>query len=219
VDLERGVGPLQADVVGDQLQGVGPVDPDAERLLAQPADAVVERPVAGRVRESGQPEVVGPQGGQDPHHHHPAVVPGGGPADDGQGLLQLAGEGGERPAGQRRRGQVQLQVEAVDLQHHPRVGGLVAHRLVAGQGPPLAVDQEQLQLGPDGGRPGPEAGTLQHPLQGRQALVQAPREPLVLQGVELLTVDGKAHVGADASRRAPARRRAERPGRRGAERP
>jgi hypothetical protein len=87
VDLERGVGPLQADVVGDQLQGVGPVDPDAERLLAQPADAVVERPVASRVREGGQPEVVGPQGGQDPHHHHPAVVPGGGPADDGQGRM------------------------------------------------------------------------------------------------------------------------------------
>ena len=55
VDLEGGVGPLQADVVGGQLQRVGPVDPDPERLLAQAADAVVERPEAGRVREGRQP--------------------------------------------------------------------------------------------------------------------------------------------------------------------
>jgi hypothetical protein len=82
VDLERGVGPLQADVVGGQLQRIGAVDPDAERLLAQPADAVVEGPVAGRVRERGQPEVLGPQGGQNSDHHDPAVVPGGRPAHD-----------------------------------------------------------------------------------------------------------------------------------------
>ena len=75
VDLEGGVGALQADVVGGQLQRVGPVDPDPERLPAQPADAVVERPVAGRVREGRQPEVLGAQGGQDADHRHPAAVP------------------------------------------------------------------------------------------------------------------------------------------------
>jgi hypothetical protein len=55
VDLEGGVGPLQADVIGSQLQRVGPVDLDPERFLTQAADAVVERPEAGRVREGRQP--------------------------------------------------------------------------------------------------------------------------------------------------------------------
>jgi glycine/D-amino acid oxidase-like deaminating enzyme len=39
--------------------------------------------------------------------------------------------------------------------------------------------------------PGAEAGAGQHPLQGRQALGQPPREPLVFRRVELLTVDGR----------------------------
>jgi hypothetical protein len=132
VDLEGGVGPLQADVVGGHLQRVGPRDPDPERLLAQPPQPVVEGAVAGRVRQRGQLEVVGFQGGQDPDHHQPAAVPGGGPAHDPQGLVQLAGQGREGPAGQWCRGEVELQVEPVDLQHHPGVGRLGPDLLVAG---------------------------------------------------------------------------------------
>ena len=62
VDLEGGVGALEADVVGGQLQRVGPVDADPERLLAQPAQAVVEGPVTGRVRQGGQLKVPGSEG-------------------------------------------------------------------------------------------------------------------------------------------------------------
>jgi hypothetical protein len=58
-------------------------------------------------------------------------VRGGGAPHDGERLGQLAAEGAERPAGQRGRRQVELQVEAVDLQDQPRVGGLRPDRLVA----------------------------------------------------------------------------------------
>jgi hypothetical protein len=92
MDLEGGVGPLQADVVGGQFQRVGTVDPHLERFLAQPADAVVEGPVADRVRDRGQLQVLDAQGGEDPDHHDPAAVPGGGPAHDAERLVQLAGE-------------------------------------------------------------------------------------------------------------------------------
>jgi hypothetical protein len=123
-------------------------------------------------------------------------------------LVQLAGEGGEGPALQGRRGEVQLQVEPVDLQHHPRVGRLGPDRLVARQRPGLAVDQEQLQLRPDRGRTGPEAGALQQPVQGEQALVEAPLEAAVIHRVEPITVDGKAHLVPPASdRRSRPRRR------------
>ena len=196
VHLERGVGALEADVVGGQLQRVGPVDPDPERLLAQPSQPVVEGPVAGGVRQRGQLEVLGFEGGQDPHHHHLAAVPGGGPAHDPQGLVELAGHGREGPAGQRRRGQVQLQVEPVDLQHHPGVGRLGPDRLVAGQGAALAVDQAQLQLGPDGGRAGPEARPLQQPLQRLQAFLESQLEALVVHRVEAFAVDRQAHGGS-----------------------
>ena len=193
MELEGGVGALQADVVGGQLQRVVPVDPDPERLLAQPPQAVVEGLVAGRVRDGGEVEVLGAQGGQDPDHGDPAAVPGGGPAHDPEGLVQLAGERGEGPADQRRRGEVELQVEAVDLQDDPGVGRLGPDHLVQRQGAALAVDQEQLQLGPDGGRAGPEAGTLQQPFQGDQAILQPLLEAPVVPRIEPLAIDRQAH--------------------------
>jgi hypothetical protein len=83
--------------------------------------------------------------------------------------------------------------------------------LVARQGATLGVDQEQLQLGADRGRTHPEPGPPQQPAQGEQALVKAPLEPPVVHRVEPLTIDGKAHGGADASAATTGRHRAERP--------
>ena len=165
-----------------------PGDPDRTAPGAPP-QAVVEGPVSGGVRQRGQLEVPGPEGGQDPDHRHPAAVPGRGPVDDPEGLVELAGHGRERPTGQWRRGQVQLEVEPVDLQHHPRVGRLRPDLLVAGQGTALAVDQAQLQLGSDGDLAGAEAGPLQQPLQRHQALLQPHLEAPVVGGVEALALD------------------------------
>src|SRR5215213_3382680 len=120
-------------------------------------------------------------------------MPGGGPVDDAEGLVELAGHGRERPAGQRPRNQVQLEVEPVDLQYHPGVGRLGPDLLVAGQGPALAVDQAQLQLRADGHRPGAEGRPLQQPPQRLEALLQALLEPLVVGGVEVLALDRQAH--------------------------
>jgi hypothetical protein len=211
VDLEGGVGPLEADVVGHQLQRVSPVDADPERLVTQPPQAVVEGPVAGRVRQRRQPEISNAQGREDPHHDHPAFVPGGGSAHEPQSLIELTAQRRERAAGQRRRGQVQLEVEPVDLQHHPGVGRLGSDRLVAGQRAALPVDQEQLQLRADRGRTHPEPRPPQQAAQGHQALVKAPPEPPVVHRVEPLTIDGKAHGGADASAATTGHPRAERP--------
>jgi hypothetical protein len=56
VDLERGVGALQAEIVGDQLQGVGPGGPDPEWLPAQPANAAKGRPAGAKSGAPNQPQ-------------------------------------------------------------------------------------------------------------------------------------------------------------------
>jgi hypothetical protein len=84
----------------------------------------------------------------------------------GERLVHLGAEGAEGTAGQRGRRQVELQVEPVDLQDHPRVGGLGPDLLVARQGARPPVDQEQLELGADRGRPDAEAGPLEEPAEG-----------------------------------------------------
>jgi hypothetical protein len=189
VELEGGVGALQRHVVDRQLQGIGTVDPDPRRLLAQAPDPVVQGPEAPGVREGGEPQVLGAQGGQDPGHHHPAAVRGGGSPYHGERLGQLVAEGAERPAGQRGRRQVELQVEPVDLQDQPRVGGLGPDLLVARQGARPPVDQKQLQLGADRGRPDAEAGALEEPVEGQQALLEPLLEALVVDRVEPVPVD------------------------------
>src|SRR3712207_6898741 len=67
----------------------------------------------------------------------------------------------------RSRRRVDLQVEPVELQGQARVTGVLQDGLVLGQGAALVVDQEQLQLGPDG--PRSEEHTSE--LQSRQYLV------------------------------------------------
>jgi hypothetical protein len=55
------------------------------------------------------------------------------------------------------------------------------------------VDQEQLELGTDGGRADAEARALQEPAQGQQALLEPYLEALVVDRVEAVPVDREAH--------------------------
>ncbi|HEX8133887.1 MAG TPA: hypothetical protein VF880_10715 [Actinomycetes bacterium] len=114
---------------------------------------------------------------------------GGGAPHDGERLVQLGTEGAEGTAGQRGRRQVELQVEPVDLQDQPRVRGGGPDLLVARQRACPPVDQEQLQLGADRGRPDAEAGALQQPAEGQQALLEPLPEALVVDRVEPVPVD------------------------------
>jgi hypothetical protein len=140
-------------------------------------------------------QVLVAQGGQDADHGHPAAVgPGGGP-DRGQRPLQLAAQRGQGPAGQRRRGRVDLQVEPVQLQGEAGVAGVGQDGLVLGQGAAVVVDQEQLELGPDGPGADPEPGPLQQLAEGRQAVLQPLGEPGVVGVVEPLAVDLDPHPG------------------------
>jgi hypothetical protein len=68
----------------------------------------------------------------------------------------------------------------------------------------MPVDQEQLQLGTDGARAGPEAGAALQPGQGEQALVQPRLEPLVVDRVEPLPIDREPH-GRPVTSALPAR--------------
>jgi hypothetical protein len=52
------------------------------------------------------------------------------------------------------------------------VADRVQDGLVAGQRAALVVDEEQLQLGPDGRLSGPEAWPLERLAQGRQAVLE-----------------------------------------------
>ena len=54
----------------------------------------------------------------------------------------------------------------------PGIGGVSPDRLIERQGATLVVNQEQLQLGPDGDGAGAEAGASQQPGQGEQAFLQ-----------------------------------------------
>ena len=102
--------------------------------------------------------------------------------------VQLASERGERPAGQRDRRGVEFQVEAVQLHGDPRIGHRGTDGLVVRQRPGRAVDQEQLELGTDGGGAGPEAGPFQQLPERGQAFLEPLPEARVVALVELFFV-------------------------------
>ena len=96
--------------------------------------------------------------GQHADQRDPAAVRPGRVTGPGQEQVQLAGERGERAAGQRHRRGVQLQVVAVELDGDPGVGGQSRTAWFSGSGWACVIDQEQLELGADRDRAGPEAG-------------------------------------------------------------
>jgi hypothetical protein len=198
VHLERGVGPLHDDVVAHHPQrlGVAAADLDLERLGLDPAEAPVQRPVAGGVGDGPAVQVLVAQGGQDADHGHPAAVGGGGGPDRFQRPLQLAPQAGQRLAGQGQRRRVDLQVEPVQLQGQAGVAGVLEDGLVPAQGVALVVDQEQLQLGPDGPGADPEPRLLQQLPQRLQAVLQPLGEGGVVGVVEPLAVDLDPHAAS-----------------------
>ena len=126
VHLERGIRPLERDVLAGQLQRLGAGDPDQKRAPAQPPQAAVQGPVAGRVGHRAQAKMGLAEGGHDADQRDPALVRPGRVTDPVQQFAELEGERAERAgigSGQQCRGGVQLQVEPVELQGDPGIGG------------------------------------------------------------------------------------------------
>ncbi len=98
VHLERAVRPLQRDILAGQLERVLARDPDAERVLAEPPQAAVQRPVTRHIRHDAGTEVSLPQGGQNANQREPACVVSGRVSYAVKQHVQLAPERGEWPA-------------------------------------------------------------------------------------------------------------------------
>ena len=158
VHLERAVRPLQRNGLAGQLERFGTGDLYLERAPAEPPQAAVQGPVAGRAGHRVGAEVCLAERGQYGDQRDPAVVRPGRRADPVQQRAELTGQRGERAARQQRGRTVQLQVEAVQLDGDPGVGGQGADGLVQRQRPGRAVDQEHLELGADRGRARPKPG-------------------------------------------------------------
>ncbi len=187
VDLPGGVGALQDDVLDLQLQALDTVDLDPERLGAHPPHPPAERPVAGLVAQGVAGEVEHGERGQDADGHHPAALRAGRLVEHEHHLARLGREGREGPSGQRQGGEVDLQVEAAQLQDHPVVPRRGAHLLVAAQRAAVRVDQEELQLGADGRGPGAEPGPAEQLAQRQEGVLQAlPETPVLRLGEPLL---------------------------------
>jgi hypothetical protein len=103
VHLERAVRPFQRDILAGQLERVLARDPDAERVVAEPPQTGVQRPVARHIRDHAGTQVSLPQGGQNANEREPARVVSGGVGHVVKQHVQLAAERGEWPAGQRGR--------------------------------------------------------------------------------------------------------------------
>ena len=188
VHLERRVRPFRRDLIADQGERIGAGDMDAERVLAQPAQAVAQGAIARRVRDHGAPEIARAEGGQDADHRDPAAVRAGRPRDRAEQQAKLLLERGERAAGQQHRRGVELQVEPVQLDVDPRVGGGSADGKVHGQRTAVEIDQDELKLGADAGGTQSEirAGD-QLPKLGQAFLEAHPKAPVlvVLKGIFL----------------------------------
>ena len=193
VQLERGVRPLEGDVLGGQLQRVFAADPDEERAPVQPPQAAVQRPVAGRVGHHAQVQMGRAEGRQDADQRDPALVRPGRVVGPGQEQAELAGQRGERASGQRHRRGVQLQVVLVELEGDPGIGGQGADGLVPRQRPGRVVDQAHFELGADRDRASPEAGPGEQLLKVGQALLEPFPEPGVVALAELLPGDFGSH--------------------------
>ena len=184
---------LQGDVVPGRLEALGALDADLEGPPAQAAEPGVQRPVARGVAHRRGAEVLGPQGGQDPHRDRAGAVDRGGGLDARERPREVVGDRRERGAGQPLRRAVVLEVEAVQLELET---GLVRGRddLVVDRGRlgPL-VDQAHLQLDPHRVAPLAEARPREQLLQGHQALATALGEPLAILRTGAAVLDLLTH--------------------------
>ena len=121
--LERGIRALEGDMLAGQLERLIAGDPDLTRTPAEPAQAAVQGAIASRVGHHANVKMRLAEGGQDADQRYPAPVRPGRVADSGQELTELTGERGERASGQHGRRGVQLQVEPVQLEGDPGIGG------------------------------------------------------------------------------------------------
>jgi hypothetical protein len=195
VDLERGGGALEGDLVAGHLQRILAVDAQVEGLAAQPLDRPGERPVAGEVGHRRALEVRGGEGRQDADHRDPPVVERRRAPHLAHRVVDLRRQGGEGTAGERRRSQVALHVEAIELHGEARVGALAEDGAVAGQGIAALVDQAELDLGPERARTLAKARPLHQLAQRHQAALQALHEGGKLRLLEALPIDREAHLG------------------------
>jgi hypothetical protein len=161
VDLEGGVGPLEADVVGGQLQRVGPVDPDPERLLAQPPQAVVEGPVAGAI-----------------------------PRDWSSSLARAAN--GRPASGARVKFDSRLNRSISSTTRGSAVSALTSW--LRGRARPLSLTRHSSSSAPTVAWPLPKAGRSSSLPSATRHSSRRCSKPLVVGGVEALSLDGQAHV-------------------------
>src|SRR5262249_57348228 len=96
---------------------------------------------------------------------------------------------------------LELQVEAVQLDGDPRVAHRGTDGLVMWQRPGRSVDEEQFQLGAGSGRAGAESGPFQQLPERGQAFLKPLGEALVIAVAELFLVDVGSHDRAAPSRR------------------
>ena len=106
---------------------------------------------------------------------------------------QLLTKRGKRIPGKQRRRGIQLQVEAIQLEGDPGVGGCSADRLVLQQWPRLTVDQEQLEFGTDHDRADSETRPFEQLAERQQALLESLLKPRVVGFIECIPVDPLPH--------------------------
>jgi hypothetical protein len=99
--LERGIRPLQGNVLAGHLERFLACDPDPDRALAEPSQAAAQGAVAGRIGHDIGVEMRLAERGQDADQRYPAMVRLGRITGPGQEQAQLAGQRGERAPGQR----------------------------------------------------------------------------------------------------------------------
>src|SRR6185369_10290368 len=143
--------------------------------------------------EHAGPEVAGRQGRQDADGDRPAAERRHGPGDGGERVGELRGERSERPPGESHRTRIDLEVESIDLQRDARVERVREDGPIDRQRSTAGVDEAQLQLGAQGGRPSAEVRARKEERQRVEALLETRGEPRVVRVRELLTRDLQAH--------------------------
>ena len=182
VELEAGGRGLHHHGAPGDLQGVDAVDLHVAGAAALAHQAVVERPVAGPRRDVLQGHVPSLEGGQDAHQQRGGAQRRGGDAGGLHRLLEVALQGGEEGATQRRGVEVGLEVVAGEL--GGEVGAIegLERGHGDGRGAAVGVDEEELLLDAHAAGAGLEAAIGPHDLKGLQLVEQRGGERAALLG-------------------------------------